>query len=192
MSETWVPQFIPGLYQVGKPPFTDSRGSFHKILCDAPQGFEELVFDEIYWSTSGTGVARGMHFQVPPFHGRKLVFATAGFVRDMVVDLRVGSPTFSQMWQTDLAPTTAGVLIPSGCAHGFIVIEGPATLVYAQEGTYNFEADTGINVNSIHFNDSIPKYESLSQRDLDLPYLSDFSSPFVFEEFKYPDWNKEL
>ncbi len=149
MDEAWVPQSIPGLYTVGKPLFTDSRGSFHKILCEPPAdhtSLPSLHFVEIYWSSSGEGVSRGMHLQSPPFHGRKLVFTAAGTVTDFVIDLRVGSPTFQEVWSTVLSPASAGVLIPAGCAHGFSVQSGPAVLVYAQEGFYSPEFDTGVNI----------------------------------------------
>ena len=147
-----------------------------------------LMFDEIYWSHSNNGVARGMHCQIPPFHGRKLVFATAGSVRDWVIDLRVGSPTFGQVWSMELSPSTQGVLIPAGCAHGFEVLEGPAILIYAQEGTYHPEADTGINMQSLSSQLQDVQLD-FSERDLSLPHFSEFNSPFAYEEADYPQWN---
>jgi len=175
---------------VGKPLLADARGSFHKILCETPANFKTLVFNEIYWSTSEKGVARGMHLQIPPFDGRKLVFASAGRVKDMVIDLRVGSPTFNQLWQAELTPHSAGVLIPTGCAHGFLALEGPATLVYAQEGAYNQECDTGVSLTTIGI-ESVSLNSNMSQRDRELPTLTEFDSPFVFEESEYPNWEAQ-
>jgi dTDP-4-dehydrorhamnose 3,5-epimerase-like enzyme len=190
MSNVWVPQAIPGLFMVGKPLLADSRGSFHKILCETPTNFTTFLFDEIYWSTSEKGVARGMHLQIPPFDGRKLVFATAGRVQDMVIDLRVGSPTFNQLWQAELTPHSAGVLIPAGCAHGFLALEGPATLVYAQEGAYNQECDTGVSLTTIGI-ESVSLNSNMSQRDRELPTLTEFNSPFVFDQSEYPNWEAQ-
>ena len=190
MVRGWVRHVIPGLYTLGNAPHSDARGSFHKILSEPPANFQQLDFDEIYWSSSEQGVARGMHFQIPPFHGRKLIFATLGVVRDIVLDLRVGSPTFQHLWETELSPESPGVMIPAGCAHGFIVVKGPANLIYSQEGVYNRECDTGVNINSI----GLPKLsiESvLSERDQQLPSLTEFISPFVYEESKYSDWNSD-
>ena len=165
----------------------DSRGFFHKILSGGPEKTAPLLIDEVYWSTSEQGVARGMHLQIPPFHGRKLVFATEGRVQDLVVDLRVGSPTYHQIWQMELTKQTTGVFIPAGCAHGFVVLEGPATLVYAQEGNYNSECDTGVRLTSlgVDFSSSV---KNMSQRDLELPNVEEFDSPFIFDEAGYSHW----
>jgi dTDP-4-dehydrorhamnose 3,5-epimerase len=190
MDEAWVPQSIPGLYTVGKPLFTDSRGSFHKILCEPPAGHTSLPalhFDEIYWSSSGEGVSRGMHVQAPPFHGRKLVFTATGTVTDFVIDLRIGSPTFQEVWSTVLSPASAGVLIPAGCAHGFSVQSGPAVLVYAQEGFYSSEFDTGVNMDSIGVELNLAR-ENMSERDFGLPRLTEFQSTFSFDKSEYPNW----
>lgn len=181
---------IPGLFTLDKPPFSDSRGSFHKILCEPPTDSKPFNCDEIYWSSSEQGVARGMHLQIPPFHGRKLVFATLGVVRDVVIDLRVGSPTYHQVWETELTPESPGVLIPAGCAHGFIVTEGPAILVYAQEGAYSRDCDTGVNIHSIDTGD-LTSHIVISERDQQLPQLAEFISPFTFKQSEYLDWSQD-
>lgn len=191
MGQVWVRQGIPGLYRVGKPLTADSRGSFHKILCELPSDTKKLKFDEMYWSESEQGVIRGMHLQIPPFHGRKLVFATHGVVRDIVIDLRVGSPTFYTTWETELTPASPGILIPSGCAHGFVVEKGPAVLAYAQEGAYNYECDTGVNINSIGLAGLSPE-DVNSERDQQLPLLLEFNSPFIFDVLEYPNWKSDL
>lgn len=187
----WARQRIPGLFSVGKVLKADSRGSFHKILCELPLGMKKLEFDEMYWSESEQGVIRGMHLQIPPFHGRKLVFATRGVVRDIVLDLRLGSPTFHKTWETELTPKSPGILIPDGCAHGFVVEKGPAVLVYAQEGAYNQQCDTGVNINSIGLAGLSPDGVN-SERDQQLPPLVEFNSPFIFDVVEYPDWKCDL
>jgi len=188
MGQVWEEQVIPGLYTAGMDPFNDSRGTFHKILAQIPANLEPLTFDEIYWSSSQTGVARGMHFQVPPHHGRKLVFATSGSVVDLVVDLRVGSPTFQHVWEKQLNRQSQGVLIPAGCAHGFLVIDSPAVLVYAQEGAYDKDCDTGVSLKSLKISQSTENLE-FSERDAVLPQLTDFISPFTFDPTKFIGWN---
>ena len=128
-----------------------------------------------------------MHVQAQPFHGRKLVFTATGTVTDFVIDLRVGSPTFQEVWSTVLSPASAGVLIPAGCAHGFNVQSGPAVLVYAQEGFYSSEFDTGVNMDSIGVELNLAR-ENMSERDLGLPTLTEFNSTFSFDESEYPNW----
>jgi dTDP-4-dehydrorhamnose 3,5-epimerase-like enzyme len=53
-------------------------------------------FLESYYSTSGKGVVRGMHFQIPPHDHSKLVYAVDGEVMDVLLDLRKGSTTFGK------------------------------------------------------------------------------------------------
>jgi len=190
MSNVWERQVIPGLYSVGNDPFEDDRGAFHKILADLPLGTEPLKFDEIYWSSSQHGVARGMHFQVPPHHGRKLVFATSGSVLDLVIDLRVGSPTFQRVWEMYLSPKSQGVLIPAGCAHGFVVTDSPAVLVYAQEGVYDKDCDTGVNLASLSFSRGLEGLQ-LSDRDQALLTVTDFDSPFIFDAAAFAGWSEK-
>jgi len=190
MTHGWVRQAIPGLYTLGKAPLSDSRGTFHKILCERPKEVKQLVFNEIYWSSSGQGVVRGMHLQIPPFHGRKLVFATLGKVRDFVIDLRADSPTYRNIWETELSSESDGVLIPAGCAHGFAVTAGPAFLVYAQEGAYNQECDTGVNIRSIGLA-NLTSDSVISERDQQLPTLAEFNSPFVYDESEYFHWSAD-
>lgn len=180
---------IPGLYSVGIDPFEEDRGEFHKILAELPLGIEPLKLHEIYWSSSRSGVARGMHFQVPPHHGRKLVFATSGSVLDLVIDLRVGSPTFQRVWEMHLSPKSKGVLIPAGCAHGFVVIDSPAVLVYAQEGDYDKDCDTGVNLTSLKFSRGVEGLQ-LSDRDQALLNVADFDSPFIFDPVVFAGWSE--
>jgi dTDP-4-dehydrorhamnose 3,5-epimerase len=189
MSNVWERQVIPGLYSVGVDPFEDDRGAFHKILADLPLGTAPFTFDEIYWSSSQSGVARGMHFQVPPHHGRKLVFATSGSVLDLVIDLRRGSPTFEHVWEIHLSPNSQGVLIPAGCAHGFVVIDSPAVLVYAQEGIYDQDCDTGVNLASLTFSRGVEGLQ-LSDRDHALFNVADFDSPFIFDPAAFAGWSE--
>jgi dTDP-4-dehydrorhamnose 3,5-epimerase-like enzyme len=120
-----------------------------------------------------------MHFQVGARATRKVVFLTSGVVRDFVLDLRRGSPTFMKVWETELSADTGGLVIPVGCAHGFEVLEGPAVMVYGQEEHFSPEADAGINFESagVVLRSSAPV---ISDRDRELPALAIFDTPFEF------------
>jgi hypothetical protein len=67
MSAVRVPQVIPGLCRVGTPLLVDSRGSFHKILCETRPNFKALIFEEIYWFNSESVVAQGCTYELHPF-----------------------------------------------------------------------------------------------------------------------------
>ena len=180
MSVPWRETEIPGLFQTTRPRFSDSRGGLLKILGEGDNGdAAPFTAREIFWSTSETGVFRGMHFQVGARATRKVVFVTSGLVRDFVLDLRRGSPTFMKVWETELSAETGGLVIPVGCAHGFEVLEGPAAMVYGQDEHFSPEADAGINFESagVVLRSSAPV---ISERDWLLPMLDSFDSPFEF------------
>src|SRR5450759_875195 len=89
---------LPGCYLVKCDVMEDERGRFVKTFHDA--AFMELGlrtdWREEYYSVSACGVLRGMHFQVPPTDHAKLVHCVAGEALDVIVDLRIGSPTYGR------------------------------------------------------------------------------------------------
>lgn len=178
-SVTFTPSSIPGAGRVQPPYHQDDRGSFTKPYSHAVRellGVESSVA-EVFWSQSAVGIVRGMHFQVPPTPIGKLVFATSGRVRDVVLDLRLGSPTYASFDVFELAPDSGAVVVPVGCAHGFEVIDGPACLVYLQDGDFDPATDAGVRWDSFgmewHTDQPIT-----SMRDQNLPPLAEFRSPF--------------
>ena len=162
------------------PHSTDERGDFVKIL--HADTFREhglsADFKESYYSTSRSGVIRGMHFQTPPHDHEKLVYAVEGKVIDVLLDLRVGSVTFGGYCSLELDKAKHNaVYIPRGVAHGFGVQKGPATLVYMTTTVYNRECDTGVLLNSFGFIWPIDD-PFISERDQNFVGLSEFQSPF--------------
>ena len=88
-----------------------------------------------------------MHFQT--YHPQaKLVGVISGKVYDVIVDLREDSPTFGQ-WQGVYlsAQNRQSLLIPRGCAHGFISLSDDSVVSYKCDGKYDKETDTGIMFN---------------------------------------------
>jgi dTDP-4-dehydrorhamnose 3,5-epimerase len=121
-----------------------------------------------------------MHFQLPPSDGAKLVYCLQGAVLDVALDLRVGSPVYGESVEFSLSqerPTA--VYIPRGVAHGFLAIEGPATLVYSISSEYDAALDTGVLWDSFGLNwpEGAPL---LSERDRGFVSLAEFKSPFRF------------
>ena len=161
----------------------DARGDFRKVF-DAAQ-LEQLGLgtpvEEIYLTTSEPGVIRGMHLQLPPHDHVKLVCCLQGRVLDVLVDLRVGSPMHGRFETIELeACRPQALLVPKGVAHGFCVLEGPATLLYAVSTRHAPQHDSGIRWDSFGMNWPVTK-AVVSDRDAALPTLADFASPFRFE-----------
>ncbi|MFD3545706.1 dTDP-4-dehydrorhamnose 3,5-epimerase [Streptomyces sp. NPDC058655] len=89
-------------------------------------------------SVSSRGVVRGVHFADVPPGQAKYVTCVRGAVLDVVVDLRVGSPTFGR-WEgvrLDDADRRA-VYLSEGLGHGFCALDDDATLAYLCSAPYS-------------------------------------------------------
>ena len=82
-------------------------------------------------SVSAAGVLRGLHFaQVPPSQA-KYVTCVKGSVFDVVVDIRLGSPTYGQ-WDSVVLDDVdrRSTYLSEGLAHGFLSLQDDSTLMY--------------------------------------------------------------
>lgn len=87
------------------------------------------------------GTLRGLHHQVAPLAESKLVRRTAGAVLDVAVDLRAGSRTRLQWFGVELtADNRWALLLPGGCAHGFVPLTDGAEVLYRISAPYAPEA----------------------------------------------------
>lgn len=177
------PSSIPGCFEVQPRLLDDERGRFVKVFhADAfTESGLATDFKEEYYSRSKQGVIRGMHFQTPPADHVKVVYCTHGEVFDVVLDLRVGSPTYGQVATYILSADKGNYLyIPKGLAHGFCTLSDSATLVYKVTTVYAPESDSGVLWSSVPVDWPVPA-PIVSKRDAGLIKFSDFESPFVYE-----------
>jgi dTDP-4-dehydrorhamnose 3,5-epimerase len=165
----------------------DHRGFFHESYrrnVYAELGIpEEFVQDN--HSRSRLGIVRGMHFQV----GRgaaKLVRCARGSIVDVVVDLRKGSPTFTQWEAFELNDENLHQLYcPVGFAHGFCVTSDVADVMYKQAPYYDESIERGIKYDDPDIGIRWPEGLELipSERDANAPLLREVEGelPFVYE-----------
>jgi dTDP-4-dehydrorhamnose 3,5-epimerase len=142
---------------------------------------EEMVQDN--HSRSSRGIVRGMHFQI----GRgaaKLVRAARGSIYDVVVDIRVGSPTFGQWEGFELTEENMHLLYcPVGFAHGFCALSDVTDVIYKQSNYYADETERGIAYNDpdVAVAWPLPSGELIpSKRDADAPLLRDIADELPF------------
>jgi dTDP-4-dehydrorhamnose 3,5-epimerase len=137
---------LAGVRLIELPTSRDVRGSTID-LWHANRFREAGLFVQIVQalvSVSTHGVLRGLHFQQPHPQG-KLVTVLHGSIFDVVLDIRVGSPTFGRWISVSLsADDPAMLVIPEGFAHGFQVISERATVAYKLTDFYRREAEGGI------------------------------------------------
>ena len=130
---------IPDVLLIEPRVFGDARGFFFESF--NRQGFREatgldLDFVQDNHSRSGKGVLRGLHYQIKQPQG-KLVRVVRGAVFDVAVDIRPGSPTFGQWVGITLSEENQRQMwIPSGLAHGFLVLSDSADVLYKTTDYY--------------------------------------------------------
>ena len=97
-------------------------------------------------SVSKEGTIRGVHFaEVPPGQA-KYVQCFAGSILDIVVDIRVGSPTFGECDAVELsAESRTGLYIPEGFGHAFCALSDSATVGYLCSEGYSPQREHGIH-----------------------------------------------
>jgi dTDP-4-dehydrorhamnose 3,5-epimerase len=136
---------IPGAWEITPTIHGDSRGYFFEWFTD--RGFSafaghRLNVRQANCSVSSAGVLRGLHFaQVPPSQA-KYVTCASGSVFDVVVDVRLGSPTFGQ-WDSVLLNDSdrRTIYISEGLAHGFLALEDNSTVMYLCSSEYNAQRE---------------------------------------------------
>jgi len=151
---------------------SDTRGFFLEVyrrnLFAAAGIPEDFVQDN--HSRSRRGVVRGMHFQ-PGM--AKLVRCARGAIFDVVVDIRVGSPTFGKWEGVELDDENqAQLYCPDGFAHGFCVVSEIADVIYSCSDYYDAERERGFAYNDSDVGIEWPCAElSVSPRDAGAPVL---------------------
>jgi len=128
-----TPAELNGVFVIEPDVFRDDRGFFaESYRRDKMAGHGlDLAFVQDNHSRSRKNVVRGFHFQDQRAPQYRLVRCTVGTVWDVVVDLRVGSPTLGQWIGVELsAENMRQLLIPPEFAHGFAVLSDVAEVQY--------------------------------------------------------------
>ncbi|TCC00619.1 dTDP-4-dehydrorhamnose 3,5-epimerase [Micromonospora zingiberis] len=143
------PMGIEGAWEITPQQHGDSRGQFLEWyrsdrLAEAVGHPLRLAQGNI--SVSARNVVRGIHFADVPPGQAKYVTCVRGAVLDVVVDLRVGSPTFGQWESVRLDDVDRrAVYLAEGLGHGFCALTDDATLSYLCSTMYNPSVEHAVN-----------------------------------------------
>lgn len=182
---------IPGAWELTPTQHADSRGMLFEWFTDREfTGFAGHRFDlrQANCSLSSAGVLRGLHFaQVPPGQA-KYVTCVSGSVFDVVVDIRVGSPTFGR-WDAMMLDDRdrRSVYLSEGLAHGFLALQDNSTVMYLCSAEYDPQREHTIAAMDpaigIDWPDDLPLV--LSERDADAPSLAEIQAAGLL-----PTWDE--
>ncbi|MFE0520898.1 dTDP-4-dehydrorhamnose 3,5-epimerase [Streptomyces sp. NPDC058954] len=143
------PLGIEGTWVLEPKIFTDDRGTFHEWF--RGDDFREATGQDLNLaqancSVSGRGTLRGIHFADVPPSQAKYVTCVRGAVIDVIVDIRVGSPTYKQWEAVRLDDQTHhAVYLSEGLGHAFFALTDDATVVYLCSEGYAPEREHGIH-----------------------------------------------
>ncbi|MGV9794947.1 dTDP-4-dehydrorhamnose 3,5-epimerase family protein [Gordonia sp. NPDC003422] len=143
------PLAIDGAWELTPVQHGDARGLFAEAF--KADLLAEVIghrFDlaQVNLSVSAAGVLRGVHFaDVPPGQAKYVSCASGAFL-DVVVDLRVGSPTFGA-YDTVLIDDVdrRAVYVSEGLGHAICALADNSTVTYLCSTGYNPSAEHGIN-----------------------------------------------
>lgn len=173
---------IEGLIEINTFNAPDIRGcltkDYSKEIFEQHGINHELM--EVFYTTSFKGVIRALHFQRVK-QQPKLIRCIHGHIWDVIVDLRKDSNTFKQWKAFDLSGDNyKEILIPAGCAHGYLVLEDAIVSYKCSEKFYDIY-DDGVKWNDPTLNITWPlekingeKNIILAEKDKNLQSFEEF------------------
>jgi dTDP-4-dehydrorhamnose 3,5-epimerase len=172
---------LNGAYLIDLETRGDERGFFARAYCEQEFKAQGLAtrFVQVNDSLSRQrGTLRGMHYQLAPKAETKLVRCIRGAIYDVILDLRVKSPTFGVSFGAELTAENRRMMyVPKGFAHGFITLVDDTEAFYFVDEFYAPQFERGVRWNDPRFNIEWPSFPSvLSEKDAN---QSDFR----------PDWH---
>jgi 5-epimerase len=130
--------------------FPDDRGQFISPFQEdafvAAHGGPLFRVAQTNHVRSRRGVVRGVHYTATPPGIAKYVYCARGTALDIVLDIRVGSPTFGQ-WDTVLMDQRdhRAMYFPVGVGHAFVALEDDTVMSYMLSGCYVAQDELAIS-----------------------------------------------
>lgn len=173
------PLSVPDAFELTPRVFPDERGRFLEtyradVLAEAVG--HPLALAQANCSVSRRGVLRGVHFADVPPSQAKYVTCLSGAVLDVVVDIRVGSPTFGRWDAVRLDDVDhRAVYLAEGLGHAFMALRDQAVVSYLCSAPYAPGREHGLHpldpALALPWPDDVPAL--LSPKDAEAPTLAE-------------------
>ncbi len=171
--------------------FGDSRGLFREWFKKSDFEKVDVNFDiaQANFSQSSKGVLRGLHYSIAPQGQAKLVTCTSGEILDVIVDVRLNSPTYLKVEMVNLKADAGDVLyIPTGVGHSFLVLSDTASVAYLTSSEFDADAEKTISPLDPALGIVWPTINgaeyALSDRDKAAPTLAEANTQGILPTFK--------
>ncbi|MBS4167671.1 dTDP-4-dehydrorhamnose 3,5-epimerase [Parachlamydia sp. AcF125] len=170
----FIPTPLEGAFMIDLNKFGDERGFFARLFCQkefARHGLESGIVQVNNSFSAKKGTLRGLHYQLAPYEETKLVRCIQGALYDVIVDLRVDSPTFKKAFGAVLSSENRLMMyVPKGFAHGFMTLEPDSEIMYFVSQFYSQEYERGVRWDDPAFAIGWPAAPALiSERDKNHP-----------------------
>lgn len=140
--------YIQGLVRFQFRSYLDSRGTLVRTFDGAVIANQKVEFSPSYALASVnpvTGTLRGMHFQRGSAAEARMISCVTGSSYNVTIDLRKNSDSFLTIEANELRGGEGqALLVPPGCANGWITLEPNTVLCYQIAGEYRPDAVAGI------------------------------------------------
>ncbi len=182
---------IPGAFVFEPESFPDDRGAFVSPLQASEfakaVGHPPFPMAQVSHSVSRRGVVRGPHFTRTPPGVAKYVFSPWGKVLDVVVDIRLGSPTFGR-WESVVLDreNPCAVYLPVGVAHMFVALADESVMTYLLSSEYIAANELAISPFDPVLGLPVPEdiEPVLSERDRRAPTLAEAKSAGLLPQYE--------
>jgi dTDP-4-dehydrorhamnose 3,5-epimerase len=139
---------IAGAFAIHPERHVDSRGAFARTWCARELARHNLATTHAQSSLSMNtrrGTLRGMHYSIAPHAETKVVRCVRGAIFDVLLDLRVDSPTYLK-WcaETLTADNGLALYVPEMVAHGFQTLEDASDVLYQMSEFYDADCARGV------------------------------------------------
>jgi dTDP-4-dehydrorhamnose 3,5-epimerase len=136
------PTKLQGVYLIVVAPLADARGNFARTFCVETLRRAGAAFGPVRQMSISVNdrkaTLRGLHWQAGPRPEAKIVRPVRGRIFDVALDLRPASPSFKQWFGVELnAAHQNALLIPQGCAHGFVTLQDDCAIEYVMDADFD-------------------------------------------------------
>ncbi|MFA1549857.1 dTDP-4-dehydrorhamnose 3,5-epimerase family protein [Actinomadura chokoriensis] len=184
-----TPLGIEGVWMVEPVPHGDVRGllveAYRSDLLARVIG-HRLEVSQVTLTVSARDALRGVHFADVPVGQAKYVSCLRGAVLDVIVDVRVGSPTFGCWEAVRLDPVDRlAVYISEGLGHAYYALEDDTTVSYLCSTPYTPERERDVHPLDTELNIEWPSESPIiSEKDARAPSLAEARAAGLLPDYE--------
>ncbi len=139
---------LVGVFKIEPTLFGDNRGFFTRAFCQETFHEANIKFIPVqanHAASACKATLRGLHYQRGEFAEDKLMRCIKGAIFDVAVDLREKSASYLHWFGCELtAENKQMLLIPKGCAHGYMTLQDDSEVYYLTTSNYTPESESGL------------------------------------------------